>query len=284
VYVPALQKMGCEIEVFAACLGGPACRFHDTNAVHSAVIRGVSKLRGADVTLPDVRAGFSAVLAARHPPHRARLPPALRAVRFPRPHPAPRMTVRPWCRPLWRRFRDDHEADSMISDPGHRIHVGFGPGSWNAQLRRRLAAVRPNALPVLARFLTASPAGSLAQGRPGSLASGGVGWPIHGTRARTAFHERSCRPGRGVRGSCGHLGQWGWQTCGCRGRPGRQARCQPEVPPVMHASVRLPGFWGGAWRAADYAMPRRWLMPSSSRVCRWRGLRAPGSDQETGRP
>jgi UDP-N-acetylglucosamine 1-carboxyvinyltransferase len=64
VYVPALQQMGCEIEVFAACLGGPACRFHDTNAVHSAVVRGGSKLRGADVTLPDVRAGFSAVLAA----------------------------------------------------------------------------------------------------------------------------------------------------------------------------------------------------------------------------
>ena len=49
VYVPALQKMGCEIEVFAACLGGPACRFHDTNALHSAVVRGVSKLNGADV-------------------------------------------------------------------------------------------------------------------------------------------------------------------------------------------------------------------------------------------
>jgi UDP-N-acetylglucosamine 1-carboxyvinyltransferase len=64
VYVPALQKMGCEIEVFAACLGGPACRFHDSNAVHSAVIRGVSKLHGAEVELPDVRAGFSAVLAA----------------------------------------------------------------------------------------------------------------------------------------------------------------------------------------------------------------------------
>jgi UDP-N-acetylglucosamine 1-carboxyvinyltransferase len=64
VYVPALQQMGCEIEVFAACLGGPACRFHDTNAIHSAVVRGGAKLRGADVTLPDVRAGFSAVLAA----------------------------------------------------------------------------------------------------------------------------------------------------------------------------------------------------------------------------
>lgn len=64
VYVPALQKMGCEIEVFAQCLGGPACRYHDTNAKHSAVVRGVSNLRGADVTLPDIRAGFSAVLAA----------------------------------------------------------------------------------------------------------------------------------------------------------------------------------------------------------------------------
>lgn len=64
VYVPALQRMGCEIEVFDQCLGGPACRYHDTNARHSAVVRGVSKLRGADVTLPDIRAGFSAVLAA----------------------------------------------------------------------------------------------------------------------------------------------------------------------------------------------------------------------------
>lgn len=64
VYVPALKRMGCEIEVFPACLGGPACRFHDTNVVHSAVVRGGGKLHGADVTLADVRAGFSAVLAA----------------------------------------------------------------------------------------------------------------------------------------------------------------------------------------------------------------------------
>jgi UDP-N-acetylglucosamine 1-carboxyvinyltransferase len=64
VYVPALKGMGAEIEVFDACLGGPACQFHDTNAVHSAVVRGVSKLRGGDVTMPDIRAGFSAILAA----------------------------------------------------------------------------------------------------------------------------------------------------------------------------------------------------------------------------
>ncbi|GAB3928847.1 UDP-N-acetylglucosamine 1-carboxyvinyltransferase [Microlunatus endophyticus] len=63
-YVPALQSMGAEIETYDTCLGGPACRYHDTGAVHSAVVRGVSKLHGGDVTMPDIRAGFSAVLAA----------------------------------------------------------------------------------------------------------------------------------------------------------------------------------------------------------------------------
>lgn len=63
-YVHELTTMGAEIELFDTCLGGPACRFHDTNALHSAVVRGVSKLRGAEVTIPDVRAGFSSVIAA----------------------------------------------------------------------------------------------------------------------------------------------------------------------------------------------------------------------------
>src|SRR5713226_6123544 len=54
----------------------------------------------------------------------------------------------------------------MIPDPDHRIHVGFGPGSWNAQLRHRLAAVRPNALPVLARFLTAAQQGASPRAGP----------------------------------------------------------------------------------------------------------------------
>jgi UDP-N-acetylglucosamine 1-carboxyvinyltransferase len=63
-YIRELTTMGAEIELFDTCLGGPACRFHDTNALHSAVVRGVSKLRGAEVTIPDVRAGFSSVIAA----------------------------------------------------------------------------------------------------------------------------------------------------------------------------------------------------------------------------
>jgi UDP-N-acetylglucosamine 1-carboxyvinyltransferase len=63
-YVEAVKSMGGEIELFDTCLGGPACRFHDSSAVHSAVVRGVSKLQGAEVTIPDVRAGFSSVIAA----------------------------------------------------------------------------------------------------------------------------------------------------------------------------------------------------------------------------
>ena len=63
-YVRSLTDMGCEVELFDTCLGGPACRFHDTSALHSAVVRGVSKLQGAEVTIPDVRAGFSSVIAA----------------------------------------------------------------------------------------------------------------------------------------------------------------------------------------------------------------------------
>jgi UDP-N-acetylglucosamine 1-carboxyvinyltransferase len=64
VYVPALQKMGGEIELFSSCLGGPACRFYETSNMHSAVVRGVSRLSGAEVEIPDVRAGFSSVIAA----------------------------------------------------------------------------------------------------------------------------------------------------------------------------------------------------------------------------
>lgn len=63
-YTSVLRKMGAEIELFDSCLGGPACRFHDTSAIHSAVVRGGSPLTGCEVEIPDVRAGFSAVIAA----------------------------------------------------------------------------------------------------------------------------------------------------------------------------------------------------------------------------
>jgi UDP-N-acetylglucosamine 1-carboxyvinyltransferase len=59
-----ISAMGGEIEMFDTCLGGPDCRFADRNAKHSVIVRGPSKLVGADVEIPDVRAGFSGVIAA----------------------------------------------------------------------------------------------------------------------------------------------------------------------------------------------------------------------------
>ncbi len=59
-----ISAMGGEIEMFDTCLGGPDCRFADRNAKHSVIVRGISKLVGAEVEIPDVRAGFSGVIAA----------------------------------------------------------------------------------------------------------------------------------------------------------------------------------------------------------------------------
>jgi UDP-N-acetylglucosamine 1-carboxyvinyltransferase len=63
-YVEALRSMGAEIEVFDQCLAGEACRFHEAHYRHSAVIRGASKLHGAELEIPDVRGGFACLIAA----------------------------------------------------------------------------------------------------------------------------------------------------------------------------------------------------------------------------
>ena len=63
-YVTALKVMGAEIELFDSCLGGRDCRFHETEALHSAVVHGPTELKGADITVPDIRGGFAYVIAA----------------------------------------------------------------------------------------------------------------------------------------------------------------------------------------------------------------------------
>jgi UDP-N-acetylglucosamine 1-carboxyvinyltransferase len=63
-YIEALQRMGAEIELFDSCLGGKGCRFYETGDLHSAVVHGPSRLRGADITIPDIRGGFAYVIAA----------------------------------------------------------------------------------------------------------------------------------------------------------------------------------------------------------------------------
>ena len=58
-YVAELQKMGADIALYAACLGRALCRFHSSNYKHSCVIKGPMHLRGAHITVPDLRAGFT---------------------------------------------------------------------------------------------------------------------------------------------------------------------------------------------------------------------------------
>jgi len=63
-YTDALNKMGATIQVYRDCLGGTPCRFGRRNFKHSAVIAGPSKLHAADLEIPDLRAGFSHLIAA----------------------------------------------------------------------------------------------------------------------------------------------------------------------------------------------------------------------------
>lgn len=63
-YTTALQALGAQIQVFTECLGRTPCRFGSRNHRHSAVVVGPAKLQGTNVHVPDLRAGFSYVLAA----------------------------------------------------------------------------------------------------------------------------------------------------------------------------------------------------------------------------
>ncbi|NLG97255.1 MAG: UDP-N-acetylglucosamine 1-carboxyvinyltransferase [Chloroflexi bacterium] len=63
-YVKELQKMGADIALYDSCLGGSDCRFRFSNYRHSAVIKGPSKLHGSDIYVPDLRAGFTYLIAA----------------------------------------------------------------------------------------------------------------------------------------------------------------------------------------------------------------------------
>jgi UDP-N-acetylglucosamine 1-carboxyvinyltransferase len=63
-YTQTLNRMGASIQLFHECLGGNPCRFRHSGHQHSAVIHGPTRLRGAEVVIPDLRAGFSYLVAA----------------------------------------------------------------------------------------------------------------------------------------------------------------------------------------------------------------------------
>ncbi|MGK2348761.1 UDP-N-acetylglucosamine 1-carboxyvinyltransferase [Actinomyces sp. W5033] len=63
-FTHALCQMGAQIQVYRECLGGASCRFGQRNFYHSAVISGPTPLHGADIEVPDLRGGFSHLIAA----------------------------------------------------------------------------------------------------------------------------------------------------------------------------------------------------------------------------
>ncbi len=63
-YVSSLNQMGAQIYLFTNCLGSKPCRFNHRDFPHSAIIVGPTSLRGGKLTVPDLRAGFSYVIAA----------------------------------------------------------------------------------------------------------------------------------------------------------------------------------------------------------------------------
>ena len=63
-FVDALIEMGATIQIHKECLGGHACRFGQRNFNHSAVITGPTPLHGANIEVPDLRGGFSHLVAA----------------------------------------------------------------------------------------------------------------------------------------------------------------------------------------------------------------------------
>jgi UDP-N-acetylglucosamine 1-carboxyvinyltransferase len=56
--------MGADIEMYTHCLGSKTCRFASQGFDHSIVIKGPTPLKGKEITIPDLRAGFAYVMAA----------------------------------------------------------------------------------------------------------------------------------------------------------------------------------------------------------------------------
>ena len=63
-YVPALNKMGAQIESYNTPLGSIDSRFVGSSTPCSVIVRGGAPLTGTDVVVPDIRGGFAYVLAA----------------------------------------------------------------------------------------------------------------------------------------------------------------------------------------------------------------------------
>lgn len=61
-FATSLMQMGLRIDLRSYCLGGITCRFSGLHP-HSAVITPARRIRGADLTINDIRGGFATLIA-----------------------------------------------------------------------------------------------------------------------------------------------------------------------------------------------------------------------------
>ena len=63
-YTSVLREMGATIELYNTCLGAKTCRYRYGDHPHSCLVQGPTPLHGTSMQIPDIRAGFSYVIAA----------------------------------------------------------------------------------------------------------------------------------------------------------------------------------------------------------------------------
>jgi UDP-N-acetylglucosamine 1-carboxyvinyltransferase len=63
-YTAELREMGATIELYNPCLGSKPCRYRYGDHPHSCLVQGPTPLRGTTMQIPDLRAGFSYLIAA----------------------------------------------------------------------------------------------------------------------------------------------------------------------------------------------------------------------------
>ncbi|MDO5750963.1 MAG: UDP-N-acetylglucosamine 1-carboxyvinyltransferase [Rothia sp. (in: high G+C Gram-positive bacteria)] len=63
-FTEATRQMGADIVVLRECMGTVPCRFQGKGYAHSALVNGPTQLHGDDIEVPDLRGGFSHIIAA----------------------------------------------------------------------------------------------------------------------------------------------------------------------------------------------------------------------------
>ena len=61
-YIETLKEMGADAHLFKQCLGSKPCRFGSCSFYHSVIIKGPTPLKGKQISIPDLRAGFAYLL------------------------------------------------------------------------------------------------------------------------------------------------------------------------------------------------------------------------------